>query len=63
MRHKRFVYRCPVCKETGLRPDDRALYKVCVCEVCTGAGKLRQTVQQRISWDGPRTARGGQLNA
>lgn len=57
MRHRRFIYRCPSCQETGLRPDPEAVYKVRVCEPCAGKGKTRITVMQRIELD--RELRGG----
>ena len=51
MRHKHFVYRCPLCEQTGLRPDPNAVYKVRVCDACAGKGKARLTVMQRIELD------------
>lgn len=48
MRHKRFVYLCPLCSHTGLQPDRMAVYKVRVCEACAGSGKLRLTVMAWI---------------
>jgi DnaJ-class molecular chaperone len=65
MRHKRFVYRCPLCQETGLQPDSWAVYKVRVCDACKGKGRVLMTVMQRIeldqpSPDGRRSAGGGE---
>jgi DnaJ-class molecular chaperone len=51
MNHKRFVYRCPTCKQTGLQPDPNAVYKVRVCDTCAGRGNARLTVMQRIELD------------
>lgn len=51
MRHKRFVYRCPLCEQTGLQPDPGAVYKVRVCDTCEGSGKVRMTVMQWIEVD------------
>lgn len=56
MRHKRFIYHCPLCEKTGLRPDPEAVYKVRVCDVCEGRGKAVLTVMQRIELDGKRSA-------
>ncbi len=51
MKHKRFIYTCPVCQKSGLRPDPNAVYKVRVCDVCEGSGKARLTAMQRIELD------------
>jgi hypothetical protein len=58
MRHKRFNWRCPLCRETGLQPDPREVYKVRVCTGCTGRGRALLTVMQRLELDGARTAGG-----
>lgn len=57
MNHKRFIYICPACDKTGLRPDPNAVYKVRVCDVCVGHGKAKITAQKRIELD--RQLRGG----
>ena len=51
MRHKLFTYFCPVCEQTGLRPDANAAYKVRICDACEGKGKARMTVKQYIELD------------
>ncbi len=51
MNHKRFVYRCPMCEETGLQKDTKAVYKVRVCDVCAGRGRARITAAKRIELD------------
>jgi hypothetical protein len=58
VRHKRFIWRCPLCQETGLRLDPQAVYKVRICDACAGNGKMRITVMQRIELD--QELRGGE---
>jgi hypothetical protein len=67
LRHKRFRWGCPRCRQTGLEPDRLAVYKVRVCTVCEGSGRLRITVAQRLDLDLPRpmanSLRGGGLES